>query len=212
MMANFQFLKKYLSNRYFIMTAVFLLFLSSALIWQYAKNTKASAQDNINTIIPPIPLPTEIDPNFIKQVNECFLPVANIYGYSLRISSGFRTVAEQDELYNQGRINDGDIVTEAPGGKSIHNYGFAVDIVDRNHQYNINWTRLRKIAAYCSLEPGDETDIPHFEYRGGLTTDDFIAGKKPEPLTLPCALMEERANANKILTLRDLQTCGAPKF
>jgi peptidoglycan L-alanyl-D-glutamate endopeptidase CwlK len=214
-MTNLQFLKKYLSNRYYIMGAVFLLCLiiSSTFIWGYLNDNNASATDNPNVVAtPPIPLPTEIDTNFLKQVNECFLPVASIYGYDLRITSGFRTLAEQDELYNQGRITDGDIVTDAPGGKSIHNYGFAVDIVDRDHEYNINWTRLRKIAAYCNLEPGDEYDIPHFEYRGGLTTDDFIAGKKPAPLTLPCSIMAERARDNKPLKLKDLQNCGAPKF
>ncbi|MCX6743940.1 MAG: M15 family metallopeptidase [Candidatus Parcubacteria bacterium] len=214
-MASLKLLKQYLTNRYYIMGAVFLfcLLLSSTISWGYFNDKDASTINNTNEIIPPpIPLPTEINPNFIKQANGCFIPTAAIYGYSLRITSGFRTIAEQDEIYNQGRITQGDIVTDAPGGKSIHNYGFAVDIVDRDHEYDINWTRLRKIAAYCGLEPGDETDIPHFEYRGGLTTDDFIAGKKPNPLTLPCSIMEERANANQPLKLKDLQNCGAPKF
>ena len=160
----------------------------------------------------PVPLPTEIDQNFLKQVNECFIPVTTLYGYTLRIASGFRTLAEQDQLYNQGRTINGHIVTEAPGGKSIHNFGFAIDVVDRWREYDINWERLAKIAAYCGLEPSEEGDISHFEHRDGLTTADFLAGRRPAPLKLPCPLMDERAKSGQSLTLKDLRTCNAPKF
>ncbi len=173
------------------------------------------AQKNNNGILiqqTPVPMLTDMDPNFLTQVNECFIPIAAAYGYTLRISSGFRTVAEQDEIYDQGRTVDGHIVTEAPGGKSIHNYGFAVDVVDRWREYGVNWERLAKIGTYCGLEPGDDGDVSHFEYRDGLTTADFAAGKRPAALTLPCAVMDERAKAGRPLTLKDLQDCGAPKF
>ncbi|MBU1102062.1 M15 family metallopeptidase, partial [Patescibacteria group bacterium] len=151
-------------------------------------------------------------PNFLSQVDECFIPTAAVYGYTLRISSGFRTVAEQDQLYKQGRTVDGHIVTEAPGGKSIHNFGFAVDVVDRWREYDIDWEKLAKIGTYCGLEPSEEGDISHFENRDGLTTADFVAGRRPAALALPCAVMAERAKANQSLTLKDLQNCGASKF
>lgn len=48
---------------------------------------------------------------------------------SVRISQGLRTFQEQDDLYAQGRTKKGAKVTNAKGGQSIHNYGFAVDIV-----------------------------------------------------------------------------------
>ncbi|MFA5188700.1 MAG: M15 family metallopeptidase [Patescibacteria group bacterium] len=158
------------------------------------------------------PLPTEINPNFLTQINDCFIPSAAVYGYSLRITSGFRTVAEQNQIYNQGRNDDGDIVTEAPGGRSIHNFGYAADVVDSNHEYNINWKRLAKIGAFCGLEAGDDWDFAHYEYRGGLTTADFVTGSRPSPLMLPCAVMQKRAKDGQPLTLKDLQNCGAPKF
>jgi hypothetical protein len=212
-----QFRKRYFSKHLpLIVAGVFLscIGLSLFLIAQSVKDKNALAQKNINDEATPsfVPLPTEIDPNFLYQVNSCFIPVATVYGYNLRISSGFRTVIEQEQLYHQGRADNGDIITEAPGGKSIHNFGFAVDVVDRKREYNINWERLAKIGAYCGLEPGDENDLPHFEYRGGLTTEDFIAGKRPSPLTIPCAIMDERVIANQQLTLKDLQNCGIPKF
>ena len=158
------------------------------------------------------PIPTEINPNFIKQVNECFLPVAAVYGYSLRITADFRSMADQTALYQEGRTINGHIITEAQAGKSIHNYGYAVDVVDRYRGYNINWTKLVKIGAYCGLESGGDGDLPHFEERAGLTTADFAAGKRPPALTLPCQIMDDRAKANEPLTLKDLETCGTPKF
>jgi len=154
-------------------------------------------------------LPTEIDLNFLTQVNECFIPTAATYGYALRITSGFRPITEQDQLYNQGRTENGHIVTWAEPGKSIHNYGLAVDVVDRWRGYDINWKRIAKIGAFCGLE---QVDDPHFEYRGSLTTAQFEAGSRPPPLVLPCALMDERAKANQRLTQKDLKECGAPNF
>lgn len=46
-----------------------------------------------------------------------------------RFAFTFRTIAEQDAIYAQGRTKPGKIVTRARGGYSWHNYGLAVDIV-----------------------------------------------------------------------------------
>jgi peptidoglycan L-alanyl-D-glutamate endopeptidase CwlK len=163
-------------------------------------------------VIRAAPVPTGLDPNFINQVNECFIPTAAAYGYTLRIVSGFRSVAEQQTIYDQGRLEDGHVVSEAPPGHSLHNYGFAVDIVDRWKGYDLNWSQLIAIGAYCGLGNGGVGDYPHFEYRGGLDTDQFAAGMRPKPLTLPCPVMAERAKNGQPLTLADLQSCGAPDF
>jgi len=158
------------------------------------------------------PVPTEINANFVNQVNECFIPVASLYGYTLRISSGFRSMEEQNQIYQQGRSVNGHIVTEAVGGRSIHNFGFAVDVVDRWKEYDIDFDRLGKIAEYCGLEHGDEGDLAHFEHRNGLSTDQFLDGFRPKDLILPCIVMDERFKASQSLTLRDLQSCNVPKF
>ncbi len=157
----------------------------------------------------PVPLPTGINQNFLTQVNECFIPTAAVYGYTLRITSGFRSITDQEQTFSQGRTENGHIVTWSEPGKSLHNYGFAVDVVDRWRGYDIDWKKLGKIAAFCGLE---QVDDPHFEYRAGLTTADFAAGMRPPPLTLPCAIMDERAKSNQPLTLDDLKSCNAPKF
>jgi peptidoglycan L-alanyl-D-glutamate endopeptidase CwlK len=159
-----------------------------------------------------IPVPTAEDSNFLRQVNNCFLPITTAYGYDLRITAGFRSIAEQTQIYDSGRTVDGHIVSEAPPGHSLHNYGYAVDVADREAGYNLNWTKLVKIASYCSLESGGVGDLPHFEYRGGLTTDQFAAGMRPPPLTLPCGIMENRTATSAPLTIKNLNACGAPKF
>jgi hypothetical protein len=206
-------LKSKTSGFRILITVIAFLFMSGGFLFLLNKvQSKAPPIFELPIIVQSVPMPTDIDQNFLTQVNECFIATATIYGYTLRISSGFRTVEEQDQLYNQGRTINGHIVTEAPGGKSIHNYGFAVDVVDRWHEYNIDWKKLGKIATFCGLEPSDEGDISHFEYRSGLTTADFIAGRKPEPLILPCTIMNERAKVNQLLTFKDLQNCGVPKF
>lgn len=51
-------------------------------------------------------------------------------GLSIKIGEIFRTVAEQDALYAQGRTEPGNIVTNAPGSNysSYHQWGTAFDI------------------------------------------------------------------------------------
>ena len=201
--------EKYFQRRYiFYFAGALLLCLTGGLVFLVHRHpqpkniVKAAAAMSI-------PLPTAIDSNFITQVNECFIPVAAVYGYDLRITSGFRSLAEQNAIYDSGRTVNGHIVTWAEPGKSLHNYGFAVDVVDRLRGYDIDFDKLAKIGAYCGLE---QVDPPHFEHRAGLSTADFEAGKRPPPLVLPCPIMDERYKANQPLTLKDLQSCGAPKF
>lgn len=47
--------------------------------------------------------------------------------FVIRIVQGLRTIDEQNALYAQGRTKPGDIVTNAKGGSSYHNYGLAFD-------------------------------------------------------------------------------------
>lgn len=166
----------------------------------------------VETPLADMNLPTAIDANFLAQVNYCFLPAAAVYGYDLRVTSGFRTVAEQNLLYEQGRTEDGHVITEVRGGRSVHNFGFAVDVADERRGYRINWDRLGRIAAYCGLEQNEEGDQAHFAHRAGLTIEQFQAGQRPPTLVLPCANMDDRALAGEPLTRQDLQDCGAPEF
>lgn len=57
----------------------------------------------------------------IEEINTKFLTGRA----KVRIAQGLRTFAEQDALYAQGRTKPGKKVTNAKGGQSVHNYGFA---------------------------------------------------------------------------------------
>lgn len=119
-----------------------------------------------------------------------FLIAAAKAGYDLRITFAFRTFAEQDAIYSQGRkplteVNvlrkkaglylisqkENTIVSDAKAGRSLHNYGLAFDIVDRKKGYNIDYTKLRNIAYSVGLEIGPQTDYPHFQKTFGYTLD-----------------------------------------
>lgn len=49
-------------------------------------------------------------------------------GIYVGVAQGYRSKAEQDALYAQGRTKPGPIVTGARGGQSNHNFGVAVDL------------------------------------------------------------------------------------
>lgn len=158
--------------------------------------------------------PTQINDNFHNQVVACLLPIASFYGYHLDISSGFRTYAEEDAIYAKGRTTPGDIVSYVKGGRSTHNYGLAVDLVDDVYSYDIDWKRVGKIGAYCGLEHGDNghEDLPHFQYQGGLTKDQLQKGAVPPKLVMPCALLQTRYDAGQMLSAADIKACGMPRF
>lgn len=78
--------------------------------------------------------------NLVTEVEKGFPP--NI---AVRIVQGLRTIDEQNALYAQGRTKPGNIVTNAKGGSSYHNYGLAIDFAilidkDGNGTYDeLSW-------------------------------------------------------------------------
>lgn len=112
-----------------------------------------------------------------KIINECNSVLTG--KAQVRISQGLRTFAEQDALYNKRPK-----VTNAKGGQSVHNYGFAVDIVliidgktaswdtakDWDGDKIADWDECVKIfAKYAWSWGGNWTsfkDLPHFDKIG----------------------------------------------
>jgi peptidoglycan L-alanyl-D-glutamate endopeptidase CwlK len=110
-------------------------------------------------------------------VNECNIALTG--RSQIRISQGLRTFAEQDELFK--KIPK---VTNAKGGQSIHNYGFAVDMVliidgkiaswdikkDWDNDKISDWDECVKIFAKHGWTWGGSwvkfKDFPHFEKIG----------------------------------------------
>lgn len=88
------------------------------------------------------------------------------------ITQGFRSIAEQNALYAQGRTKPGKIVTNAKGGQSKHNFGKAFDIcflINKKASYVGPWDKVGSIGEKCGLIWGGRwtkfVDKPHFEIK-----------------------------------------------
>lgn len=104
-----------------------------------------------------------------KLVTEC-----KKQGLIVKLGECFRSVAEQDALYAQGRTTKGSIVTNARGTSysSMHQWGVAFDVLrnDGKGAYNDsdNWfSKVAKIGKSLGLEWGGDwtspVDKPHFQ-------------------------------------------------
>lgn len=117
----------------------------------------------------------------------------------LRYAYTLRTFKEQNDLYAIGRTKPGKKVTNAPGGKSYHNYGLAYDIVllldkDGNGTYesaswetnvdfdgdgDADWREVVAIAKQYGYEAGIDwakfPDAPHFQKTHGYSVNDLLA-------------------------------------
>jgi len=109
----------------------------------------------------------------------------------IRIVQGFRTFAEQDELYAQGRTKPGSIVTNARGGFSNHCYGLSIDFCilhndgsiswslseDANHDGNADWMQVVGLFKSHGYDWGGDwkfKDNPHIEKTFGLSVRQLL--------------------------------------
>jgi hypothetical protein len=138
---------------------------------------------------------------FKKNLNKLYLPIyealCNSLGPIWQPYYGYRTAAEQDKIYNQGRTTDGPIVTRARAFESPHNYGCATDwCVWENgkpiwpDKKNKIWEEYEYACAKAGSKWGNNFgDFPHNElcisapwkevgkvyYKSGLVAvDEFI--------------------------------------
>jgi peptidoglycan L-alanyl-D-glutamate endopeptidase CwlK len=58
----------------------------------------------------------------LRPVAEQFLARCKAAGLDILLTCTYRSAAEQNELYAQGRTKPGQIVTRARGGQSAHNF------------------------------------------------------------------------------------------
>lgn len=100
--------------------------------------------------------------------------LAQLLGFDIEVTAGLRTFAEEDVLYSQGRTAPGAIVTNATGGYSAHNFGYAVDLVPEDitpgqPDWNLAspaWQKMLAAGLSCGLAEGARwcsiKDNPHF--------------------------------------------------
>lgn len=119
----------------------------------------------------------------VNRLKDRLILLSSKIGYNLVVTCEYRSVEEQNRLYAQGRTTPGNIVTNAKGGESLHNYAVAFDIaINQNGKYNydipafIGW-----LGNYIGLEWGGGwfsfKDKPHFQYMAGYSLQDFQNGR-----------------------------------
>lgn len=127
----------------------------------------------------------EVNPQLANRIRAMAADL-RAQGINVMVVSGYRSFAEQNRLYAQGRTTPGNIVTNARGGQSLHNYGLAVDVVPigANGQPNWNvpnstWQKIGAAGVRQGLEWGGNwtsfVDRPHFQMTAGRSISSLLA-------------------------------------
>jgi peptidoglycan L-alanyl-D-glutamate endopeptidase CwlK len=100
------------------------------------------------------------------------------------VTQTYRSFAESDALYQQGRTKPGPKVTNAKAGQSYHNYGLAIDLaleINGKIVWNVdaNWmTMINAFKKHGFSWGGDWKsfkDYPHVELTFGHQWPDLLA-------------------------------------
>lgn len=127
----------------------------------------------------------EVNPQLANRIRSMAADL-KAQGINVMVVSGYRSFAEQNALYAQGRTKPGNIVTNAKGGQSLHNYGLAVDVVPigANGQPNWNvpnstWQKIGAAGKKQGLEWGGDwksfVDRPHFQMTAGRSISSLLS-------------------------------------
>ena len=121
-----------------------------------------------------------LSPSIQQNTRQFINTIENNFGTTLRIAQGFRSIEQQNALFNQGRNgNPGIIVTDRRGGQSYHNFGLAFDVVPLTDGGAINWAptspdwnTIGATGEQFGFTWGGRwktnTDRPHFQNNFGI--------------------------------------------
>jgi peptidoglycan LD-endopeptidase CwlK len=109
-----------------------------------------------------------------------------VAGIDVLITCTYRSGAEQDALFAQGRTKPGAKVTNARAGQSLHQYRVALDLVimvngkpDWSGKHP-HWKAAASIFKKHGFEWGFDwprfKEMPHFQFTGGHPLSHFQAG------------------------------------
>ncbi|MBY0115954.1 M15 family metallopeptidase [Paenibacillus xylanexedens] len=133
----------------------------------------------------------------VAENEELLVRKAARRGIVIVITHGYRSSEEQDALFNQGRSSAGNIVTNARGGESYHNYGLAIDFAlrtpdgdvvwdmerDDNGNGKADWMEVVDLAKELGFTWGGDwanfPDYPHLQMDFGLSINELKRGKRP---------------------------------
>jgi len=118
----------------------------------------------------------DLHPELVKRWKEAVEIFAEMFPDLPRpfLTQTFRSPQEQNELYAQGRAKPGKVVTNAKGGRSLHNYtpALAFDIAFKDAGGKVSWDialfrKFAGIAKKSGLAWGGDwqsfKDYPHFQ-------------------------------------------------
>lgn len=86
-------------------------------------------------------------------------------GLRIYIISGYRSAADQAQLYAEAQRGERPYPVAAPG-TSLHELGRAFDVGSDRELNAGQWQDLHELGSRIGLS-GVSADPPHFEYRGG---------------------------------------------
>ena len=133
----------------------------------------------------------DLHPAIARGCREWIRRMAKSGFVDVGISATYRDKAQQDWLFAQGRSRPGNIVTNARGGQSIHNYRLAFDFfrnvpgqafADSSPKERAFWDTGGRIWEELGGVWGGSwrgfIDRPHCEFTGGLTLTQLQAGRQ----------------------------------
>ncbi|BAU29772.1 peptidoglycan L-alanyl-D-glutamate endopeptidase CwlK [Aneurinibacillus soli] len=137
-------------------------------------------------------------------------------GIYVLITQGYRSIAEQNDLYAQGRTKPGKIVTNARGGQSYHNYGLAIDFALYTKDgkdvtwddSSAEWQQVVRVFKSKGFAWGGDfntfKDTPHFEMTFGYRCSQLQTGQGPARPATVVVIPEPAASA----VTNQEQTCS----
>ncbi|WP_067726372.1 M15 family metallopeptidase [Oceanobacillus damuensis] len=146
-------------------------------------------------------IPAELHP-IVEENKNILVEMAEERNIDIVITDETRSIERQDQLYEQGRSRNGNIVTNARGGESYHNYGLAIDYALKNDAGEIiwdihydgngngesDWFEVAEIAKDLGFEWGGDwgsfKDYPHLQMTFDLSIHQLQKGFRP-PENIP---------------------------
>ena len=124
---------------------------------------------------------------YVALLARRFLQLTQENNLDVRVTTAFRSWDEEDRLFAQGRWAPGQIVTNARGGDSYHNWGLAFDAEPfesgKMSTDTQKFIQMGQLGQQVGLQWGGTfksiVDYPHFQYTFGLNTWDLLNGVRP---------------------------------
>jgi peptidoglycan L-alanyl-D-glutamate endopeptidase CwlK len=122
----------------------------------------------------------------VQTAAEAALAECAAKGLDVLVTCTYRSPADQNALYAQGRTAPGAIVTNARAGQSMHQYRCALDIVPMRYGKCVwngsdpVWQQIAAVFKAHGFEWGEDwvsfKEMPHFQITGGHPLSYFQGG------------------------------------